>query len=564
MNSRHTRILGALTCALAIGACRNKPDVTVGSVSLPLQAAAASGNIYQLRNATFLLVGGASTVTLSSASSPDTATALVAPNLPVGSYTAELLPGWTMVRVLAGAPVQSVQAALLSANPTSFSVASMTDTTVGFAFEAQGDVVDTSQGNARIVITVTERDGGAADGGSPTDAGTPPADGGMCSPSGGPCGKLGEFCCAGLICPTNSFTCIACRQLDQSCGQHSDCCGNSCVNGRCTDGSCSQAGGPCNRTGGTCCAGTFCLNTTDTCQACRGLTQTCTAHGECCSNSCVNGRCTDGSCSPVDGPCGRTGGTCCAGLICPVGADICQACRQTAQTCGVDADCCAGNTCVSGRCAQSTLTAPTFLGAGAGAAGTGDLAIPYPAGVGAGQLLMLQLGSRGGNVPVTPAGWTLLWFDERPNPRQRIYWKLATAADAGTLAVTMGLSNVNVGRMYAFGGVTSAATFFESAVITGADLGTLPGPTVTCGGTGRLAVDFVALDSNPLLEPMVGETGGDWVEAVPEFSSDIGSNFAIQLQIAPMPAGGTISGGSANLGGGGDACVGRAFALIGR
>jgi hypothetical protein len=237
---------------------------------------------------------------------------------------------------------------------------------------------------------------------------------------------------------------------------------------------------------------------------------------------------------------------------------------MTTQTCNVDGDCCAGNACVASRCALTTLTAPTFLGAGAGAAGTGDLAVPYPAGVGAGQLLFLQLGSRSANVPTTPAGWALLWFDERPNPRQRIYWKLATGSETGTLAVTMGASVVNVGRMYAFGGVTSAPTFFESPVVTGADVGTLPGPTVTCGGTGRLAVAFVALDSNPLLDPMAGETGGDWIEPVGEFSSDIGSNFGIQLQTAAMAAGGTISGGTANLGGGSDACVGRAFALIGR
>jgi hypothetical protein len=247
-----------------------------------------------------------------------------------------------------------------------------------------------------------------------------------------------------------------------------------------------------------------------------------------------------------------------------VGAEACQPCRQTQQTCNVDADCCAGNRCVSGRCAQTTLTAPSFLGAGAGAAGTGDLAIPYPSGVTAGQLLMLQLGSRSSNVPVTPAGWTLLWFDERVNPRQRIYWKLATGSETGTLAVTMGASNVNVGRMYAFGGVAAPPALFESAVVTGADVGTLPGPTVTCGGTGRLAVDFVALDSNPALNPIAGETGGDWIEAVPEFLSDIGSNFGIQLQVATMSGGGTISGGTANLGGGSDACVGRAFALIGR
>lgn len=74
---------------------------------------------------------------------------------------------------------------------------------------------------------------------------------------------------------------------------------------------------------------------------------------------------------------------------------------------------------------------------------------------------------------------------------------------------------------------------------------------------------FVALDNNPAMAPFTGETGGDWNEPVAEFASALGSNFSLQLQIAPMPSGGTIAGGSANFGGSSDGSICRAFALIG-
>ena len=73
----------------------------------------------------------------------------------------------------------------------------------------------------------------------------------------------------------------------------------------------------------------------------------------------------------------------------------------------------------------------------------------------------------------------------------------------------------------------------------------------------------MVLDSNPSMAPFVGETGGDWNEPVPEFGSGIGSNLSLQLQTAPLPSAGTISGGEASFGGASDSSICRAFALIG-
>jgi hypothetical protein len=120
-----------------------------------------------------------------------------------------------------------------------------------------------------------------------------------------------------------------------------------------------------------------------------------------------------------------------------------------------------------------------------------------------------------------------------------------------------------MGRVYAFRGVALSAFTESPTAVTDTD-GSPSGPTITTAGAGRLAVVFSSLDSNPAMNPFVGETGGDWTEAVGEALSSTGSNFGIQLQIAPMPTAGTLSGGQANLGGSSDASICRAFALIGR
>ena len=93
--------------------------------------------------------------------------------------------------------------------------------------------------------------------------------------------------------------------------------------------------------------------------------------------------------------------------------------------------------------------------------------------------------------------------------------------------------------------------------------GSLSGPTITTTGPGRLAVAFTSLDNNPPMGPFTGEVGGDWTAPVGQVASALGSNFGIQLQIAPMPLAGTLSGGVANFGGLSDASICRAFALKG-
>jgi alpha-tubulin suppressor-like RCC1 family protein len=223
--------------------------------------------------------------------------------------------------------------------------------------------------------------------------------------------------------------------------------------------------------------------------------------------------------------------------------------------------------CTAAFSSGGTTGSVTFVAAGTGVSSQGDLVVPYPAGVTSGQFLVLQLGFRQDTVVTVPPGWAQLFFDNHSsaNPRQRLYYRFAAIPEPTMVSVvaTTPANGVNMGRIYSFAGVRTSSPFEGESLVLDTD-GSLSGPTVTSSGPRRLAVCFVAIDSNPPLSPFAGELGGDWIEPVAEATSDLGSNFGLQLQIANLPTttGGTISGGSANFGGSSDASLGRAFALI--
>lgn len=154
-------VLSLFVC-WALGACAGgagdrEPLETSGSVTLPLQASAPSGNVYQLRNAVFD-IQGPTTTTLQTSAATDPNPTLSA-TLLAGSYSITLRPGWSLFRVSPGTP-QAVAGSLTSANPAAFTVAGGGQTNVGFAFFASDEPVDFSTGTVNVGITVNE-DGGA-------------------------------------------------------------------------------------------------------------------------------------------------------------------------------------------------------------------------------------------------------------------------------------------------------------------------------------------------------------------------------------------------------------------
>lgn len=86
---------------------------------------------------------------------------------------------------------------------------------------------------------------------------------------------------------------------------------------------------------------------------------------------------------------------------------------------------------------------------------TTTFSVAYPAGITAGQLLVLFISSNGGAPSATPpTGWTEVFREASTvtNPRGALYIKVATGSESGTLAVTM-TSTTGCARMFRYTGV---------------------------------------------------------------------------------------------------------------
>src|SRR3972149_4288072 len=209
---------------------------------------------------------------------------------------------------------------------------------------------------------------------------------------------------------------------------------------------------------------------------------------------------------------------------------------------------------------------PAYINAGAGAsATTSPVAVPYPTGITAGNLLILQVSVRNlTSVPTDPSGWTLLYGPDTSGTsvRQWIYGKIADGTESGELSLAHDASIVVAARIYLFRSVLGTS-YTEGGSTTNISGSIVYDAGVTTSGANRLAVNFVAIsDNNTGITDFVGETGGDWTEAVAEYSFATGLDGTLQLQTAAMVSSGTIDGGSYTMQAA-DAGIIRGFALIG-
>jgi hypothetical protein len=207
----------------------------------------------------------------------------------------------------------------------------------------------------------------------------------------------------------------------------------------------------------------------------------------------------------------------------------------------------------------------TYIGAGNGVSGTsGSLSAPYPSGLAANDLLLLQITIRDTtSAPIQPSGWTLLFGpDSSTVGRQWIYYKFAVGSESGSLSLTVGGTSCQIARMYDFRNVASSS-FTENNNNFGFSPGstTVSAQSVTTSGTGRFAVSFVFDTYSNALPAFSGENGGTWAEALGEYTTNSGSRGGVQLQIATMASAGTISGGSLSIATSASWGV-RGFALI--
>jgi hypothetical protein len=132
---------------------------------------------------------------------------------------------------------------------------------------------------------------------------------------------------------------------------------------------------------------------------------------------------------------------------------------------------------------------------------------------------------------------------------QWIYYKFSTGAESGTGTVTIANTNFDrAARMYAFRNVALTSFTEDKDILTG-DSNLILAQSVTTLGSRRLAVSFVSVEDAIGVGSFTGESGGDWTEAVTEFTFTGDDNLCMQLQTATMTNAGTIQNGSYDIAG---------------
>jgi hypothetical protein len=212
------------------------------------------------------------------------------------------------------------------------------------------------------------------------------------------------------------------------------------------------------------------------------------------------------------------------------------------------------------------MALPAYAAAGAGVRDSDGPLVPYPTGISAGDLLVLQCVGRTVDTWTTPTGWTLLYGPDNSTGaiqnEQVIFVKSATGSESGSLQLAGPLNDCEA-RMYRFTGwanATPIADNFEAGATANGTDNSIEIPSVTTTGTDELVVAFIAIADDNAVASATGETGGDYTEAVAEYTQTTGDDVCMQLQTAGKAAAGTISGGVVSMAAS-DPWVVRAFAI---
>lgn len=122
------------------------------------------------------------------------------------------------------------------------------------------------------------------------------------------------------------------------------------------------------------------------------------------------------------------------------------------------------------------------------ATATTSLAVPYPAGISAGDLLLMWVAVSVATVPALPAGWTSIVSGSSgtgsQSPSNRWYYKVATGSETGNQSVTHS-NATSRGQMWRISGVDQTTPIDVVGTHTAAAIGaatTHPGVTTTVTG----------------------------------------------------------------------------------
>lgn len=215
------------------------------------------------------------------------------------------------------------------------------------------------------------------------------------------------------------------------------------------------------------------------------------------------------------------------------------------------------------------MTIPSFATAGAGATANagGSASTAYPASLVAGDLLIchtLTLASDTGysGANLLSAGFELdadkdVTFST--TNRSRVYLKIASGSESGSLNVTAPSAGTVKTRMYRIsnpigGGIKAWSV---SATLSGTDA-SIEMPTIPVRGQAA-AVALIAVADDNAVASATGETGGDWTESTAEYADATNDDGCLQLQMSSLVAG-PLSGGSQTMAASDPWCV-IAFAV---
>lgn len=219
--------------------------------------------------------------------------------------------------------------------------------------------------------------------------------------------------------------------------------------------------------------------------------------------------------------------------------------------------------------AVAPWTGPYFDNAGAGAGTTGTtLTLPYPTGIAAGDMLIASIACSDKDDTFTmPSGWALITAAEQADAnwqKHSAIYKVADGTESGNLSVTVTTVTANegqVGRIYLFKGCSPQAPHAPSTVVSVAASTTVSAPSVTTTEPRELAIALVYIGSDTASVDFTGESGGDWTEALAEYTLNAGFGIShnLQMQTAVLASAGTISGGTFTITSARSVCLG--FAL---
>lgn len=156
-------------------------------------------------------------------------------------------------------------------------------------------------------------------------------------------------------------------------------------------------------------------------------------------------------------------------------------------------------------------------------------------------------------APSTPSNWELLsgpHVIETTIARHWVYGKIADGSEDGA-TVDFGNPSVTTqrgARVYSFSGYVAGAITQICDGFTHVSHATDPqGPTVTTPKAGALAIALIGQNDNNAQASFTGESGGDWTEAVAEYTAALTPGLALQIQTCtPTGNPGTVSGGTFN------------------